>query len=139
VKKDDKVRLGVSEGYLVFEKVSDSEYKLVDAEPTHLLYIYHHYVHSRSKGAKILTNLPGESVLTYDRALCATASYAILAAIVPANSTFTLCENDPPYRGERNELYNCYEIKTTIPPSKKMITVTPEPEALLQGAQEEII
>jgi hypothetical protein len=139
IKVDNKTRLGISDGYLVFEKISDNEYKLVDDEPTHLLYIYHHYVRSRSKGAKILTNLPQQSVLKYDRAICATASDALLAAIVPINSAFILCENDPPYRGERDELYYCYEIKATLPPTKKMITETPDPESLLRGIQEEII
>ena len=139
LKIEDKTRLRITEGYLVFEKISDNEYKLVDDEPTHLLFIYHHYVHSRSKNAKILTNLPQESVLKYDRAICATASDALLAAIVSVNSSFVLCENDPPYRGERDDLYNCYEIKTTLPPTKKMITETPDPESLLKGIQEEII
>jgi hypothetical protein len=127
-------------GYLVFEKLPDkeNEYKLVDGEPSHVLYVCHHTVRSRTHSAKIFTNLK-EGILYSKSTDCRTSGDALLVAIVPINTTFMLCKNNPPYRHEATETFECYSISTsTIPPFEKFITETTDPEPLLSYKAEEI-
>ena len=130
-----------AKGYLVFEKLPDkeNEYKLVNDEPSHVLYTCHHAVRSRTHSAKIFTNLPKDSILYNKLTDCRTSGDALLVAIVPINTTFMLCKNNPPYRREAIETFECYSISTsTIPPSEKFVTETIDPEPLLSYKADEI-
>jgi hypothetical protein len=124
----------VATGYFVFDVNNEAkEAKLVDEDPTHLLYIYEHKVNSRTHGAMI--KLYPSSLITFrEGTSCATQSTMILVAIVPVNTRFVVCANRPPYRREFEEYYECYEVEATIPLKQQYLSRTPIPDTMYTSA-----
>jgi hypothetical protein len=131
----------VATGYFVFDVNSEAkEAKLVDEDPTHLLYIYEHKVNSRTHGAMI--KLYPSSLITFrEGTSCATQSVMLAVAIVPVNTKFVACVNKPPYRREFEEYYECYEVEATIPPKQQYLSRTPIPDTMYTSAvsQEDVL
>lgn len=131
----------VTQGYFVFDVNEEAkEAKLVDEDPTHLLYIYEHKVNSRTHGAMV--KLYPSSLITFrEGTSCATQSTMILVAIVPVNTRFVVCANRPPYRREFEEYYECYEVEATIPPKQQYLSRTPIPDTMYTSAtsQEDVL
>jgi hypothetical protein len=131
----------VTQGYFVFDVNGEAkEVKLVDEDPTHLLYIYEHKVNSRTHGAMV--KLYPSSLITFREGVsCATQSIMLLVAIVPVSTRFIVCANRPPYRREFEEYYECYEVEATIPPKQQYISRTPIPDTMYTSAtsQEDVL
>jgi len=131
----------IATGYFVFDVNDETkEAKLVDEDPTHLLYINVHSVNSRTHGAMI--KLYPSSLITFrEGTSCATQSVMLLAAIIPVNTRFIICTNRPPYRREFEEYYECYEVEATIPPRQQYLSRTPIPDTMYTSAvsQEDVL
>jgi hypothetical protein len=116
----------VVDGYLVFQ-VEGGEAKLVNEEPDHIMFIIDHSVGSRVYEADI--KIKPENLLVFkETTSCKTQSIALAVTVTPINSSFILCYNKVPYRGEYDPYYRCYKVKATIPPSQEFLAETPTPE-----------
>jgi len=93
-------------GYLVFE-VTGKEAKLVNAEPTHVMFTFEHSTYLQR--AEIVIE-PKDTVVFNDWVACRTKSLALAVAFIPFNTSFTVCYN------ETRHYNRCYEMKAIIPP-----------------------
>jgi hypothetical protein len=118
----------VADGYLVFN-VSNDEARIVDEEPTHVMMVFDHTVHSRVFGADIRVR-PENAVIFKDATSCATSSVALTIVIVPLGTQLTVCYNRVPYRHEFEPYYKCYKVTATMPPSQEPLAETPAPDQL---------
>jgi hypothetical protein len=117
----------VADGYLIFN-VEGNEAKLVNDDPTHILFIFEHSVGSRVYDADIKI-LPQTLSIFNEYTTCKTKSVALAVALAPVNTTFTVCYNVAPYRrGDFEPYYKCYLVRATIPPSQEFLANTPAPE-----------
>jgi len=119
----------VADGYLTFN-VEGSEAKLVNDDPTHILFIFEHDVNSRVYDADIKI-LPQTLALFNESTACKTKAVALAVAIAEIGKTFTVCYNVAPYRhGDFEPYYRCYLMRATIPPQQEFIAGTPNPDQL---------
>jgi hypothetical protein len=127
----------VADGYLVF-MINGNEAKLVNDDPTHVLFIIDHKVHSRVYDADIKIT-PQDIVVFKDVTSCKTESVALAIVIAPINTNFTLCYNKAPYRyGGFEPYYDCYMVKATVPPAYEFLVKTPAPEHISTSPDEVI-
>jgi len=118
----------VADGYLVFN-VEGSEAKLVNDDPTHILFIFEHDVNSRVYDADIKI-LPEDIAVFKDVTSCKTKSVALAIVIAPTSTSFITCYNVVPYRRDFEPYYRCYNIKATVPPQQEFLAGTPAPDQL---------
>ena len=116
----------VADGYLVFN-VEGSEAKLVNDDPTHILFIFEHSVGSRVYDADIKISLE-DIVIFKDVTSCRTKSVALAIVIAPINTSFITCYNVVPYRRDFEPYYRCYLMRATIPPQQEFLAETPAPD-----------
>jgi len=118
----------VADGFLVFE-VNGGEAKLVNDDPTNVLFILEHKERSRVYDADIKVK-PENIVIFKDVTSCKTESVSLAVVIAEIGKTFTVCYNVVPYRRDFEPYYRCYLMRATIPPSQEFIADTPNPDQL---------
>ena len=117
----------MADGFLVFE-VNGGEAKLVNDDPTHVLFIFEHSVGSRVYDADVKI-LPEDIAVFKDVTSCKTKSVALAVVIAEIGKTFTVCYNVAPYRhGDFEPYYRCYLMRATIPPQQEFLAETPAPD-----------
>jgi len=116
----------MADGFLVFE-VNGGEAKLVNDDPTHILFIFEHDVNSRVYDADIKI-LPQTLALFNESTACKTKAVALAVVIAEIGKTFTVCYNVVPYRRDFEPYYRCYLMRATIPPQQEFLADTPAPD-----------
>jgi len=116
----------VADGYLVFN-VEGSEAKLVNDDPTHVLFIIDHKVNSKVYDADVKI-LPEDIAVFKDVTSCKTESVSLAVIIAEIGKTFTVCYNVVPYRRDFEPYYRCYLMRATIPPQQEFLADTPAPD-----------
>jgi hypothetical protein len=99
----------LKQGYLVFE-IAESDARLVDSEPTHVLTIFEHSAYFKRAEIKIAFKEKEGGIVFNDWTSCRQRAVALAIAVVPVNSRFTVCYNST------GNKYRCHEMMATVPP-----------------------